>query len=231
MTEKLTQLLNKLDQEKQILQNLQQLLADAGAALQADSSVKNKRRRDAAQKALDKGTDQLWQKLMHVEPAFDNRMDVLRHLQAEGYKVEKSKLYKDAQDGILPVQPDGSVWKVSVATYKHTLDLLSRLEANSKDAADQKLDKLTKEVERLGADTDLKIFDLQKKRGEHYPKDLVLAALSELLNTARKAFQLLPKALPVEMQQEVDPRIDDILKGLERGASLSELEHRLQPRA
>ena len=48
---------------------------------------------------------------------FKNRIEVFKHLQKRGYKISKSKLYKDADDGVLVVQEDKTIFQVDVERY------------------------------------------------------------------------------------------------------------------
>jgi hypothetical protein len=47
----------------------------------------------------------------------ENRQKVLAWLKAQGYKIGKTKLYRDADDGLLILEPDGSVRQESVDRY------------------------------------------------------------------------------------------------------------------
>ncbi|HEA67788.1 MAG TPA: hypothetical protein ENI07_13340 [Desulfobacterales bacterium] len=51
------------------------------------------------------------------EPAFANRQEALKQLERQGYKIKKSKLYKDAKDGLLKLQPDGKVLEKDLDRY------------------------------------------------------------------------------------------------------------------
>lgn len=52
------------------------------------------------------------------EPArFKNRLEALEHLQQQGYKIKKSKLYQDVKAGILRVNMDGTVSMSQIQKY------------------------------------------------------------------------------------------------------------------
>lgn len=48
---------------------------------------------------------------------FKNRIEVFKHLQQRGYKISRSKLYKDADDGVLVVQEDKTIFQSDVERY------------------------------------------------------------------------------------------------------------------
>lgn len=54
---------------------------------------------------------------MNGEPNLRTRSKALARLQAQGYKVEKSKLYADARLGRLPLQADGSIRTDDLQAY------------------------------------------------------------------------------------------------------------------
>ena len=51
------------------------------------------------------------------ERVFRNRIEALQHLQAQGYKIQKTNLYSDAQAGRLRLQPDGSITEKALERY------------------------------------------------------------------------------------------------------------------
>ena len=52
-----------------------------------------------------------------IEPCFNNRNEVLKHLQALGYKVSKTKIYQDEKKGILRMNTDGKIPHSAVRAY------------------------------------------------------------------------------------------------------------------
>lgn len=57
------------------------------------------------------------------ERVFRNRIEALEHLQAQGYAIEKSKLYADAKAGRLKLQPDKSVALRDLERYVKAINL------------------------------------------------------------------------------------------------------------
>ncbi len=66
---------------------------------------------------MKEAVDRLWMKYFHKEPAFIHRKAVVDYLEKEGYKIKKTKVYDDAKNGLLPVQPDGTVFRSDVESY------------------------------------------------------------------------------------------------------------------
>ena len=57
------------------------------------------------------------EKKPEIEPCFNNRNEVLKHLQALGYKVSKTKIYQDEKKGILRMNTDGKIPHSAVRAY------------------------------------------------------------------------------------------------------------------
>jgi hypothetical protein len=106
------------------------------------------------------------------EGAFENLLAVMKHLQAQGYKIKKSKLYSDRKKKLIRVQPDGSVFKKDADAYAKTLPMLGDplvgLEAAQKE-------KLELETERLKVQTEAARLELDFKKGK-----LILKSDAEL---------------------------------------------------
>lgn len=91
-----------------------------------------------------------------ITPAFPNRMEAMAHLRRLGYKIGKSKIYKDAAAGLLKMQSDGSVIETDLMRYAKISGLdrpAAKLSAKTEDLASQKLaaevDKVKEQVEKL----------------------------------------------------------------------------------
>ena len=86
---------------------------------------------------------------------FSSLMEALRHLQKTGWKIQKSKLYKDVKDGLLKVNADKSVDEVHVMAYA-----AMHLEKASSSGAGDKAGELSES--KIKAETDYR--ELQKER-------------------------------------------------------------------
>ena len=97
------------------------------------------------------------------QPSFQSLRAVLLHLEQAGFRISKSKIYRDKEKGMIRVQPDHTVLETEVRAYAATLE---RKDGNIKDLGDLHARKTAKEVESL----DLKVkkqrfeFDLAKKK-------------------------------------------------------------------
>ncbi|MBN2570299.1 MAG: hypothetical protein JXB42_12795 [Deltaproteobacteria bacterium] len=138
--------------------------------------------------------------------AFKTRADALEYLQAQGYKIKKSKLYQDVSRGLLKVESDGSVLKSSLDIY-----IVSPLSGLSQAVeSDDELDKLTRE--RIKAQT-----IREKAQSEHWK---IKTDKEKGLLVERSAFEhaLAVRALRLKSDLENHARADapeiiDLVKG------------------
>jgi len=90
-----------------------------------------------------------------------NLLALVRHLADQGYKVKKSKVYKDAKEGRLRVAADGTISDEHARIYAATLvkvaDRAGDIEAGT-------LKKQSKEIERLTLQNEKLRFDLEQDR-------------------------------------------------------------------
>lgn len=111
------------------------------------------------------------------EYTFRNRTEVVRWLDRKGYKIKKSKLYKDAKAGLLRVEDDGSVEMDSVRRYlehpeagvrEHfeTVEAGSDLEVKEyhRRTAKAKMQKIEMENKKLA-------FEMEKEAGKWLPRE------------------------------------------------------------
>lgn len=131
-------------------------------AYNEEPTAVKKRDLDAARAGLNEAVGRLWPQYFPAEERFKNLLEVAKYLKGRGYKVGKSKLYKDRGAGRIRCRADGGVLKKDVDTYakglKHLGDPLEGLEA-----AQQRKAEL--EAERLEAQTELYRLDLEQRRG------------------------------------------------------------------
>jgi len=122
------------------------------------------------------------------ERCFKNRNAVLGYLKDQGYKIQKSKLYKDSREGKLRIQGDGTVLFIDVDLYIKAY----LLAVKTADAAEA--EKL--QQEKISAETDVKKlrakrlqFEIDKEQGKYIPKDqfdMELAARAAVLEAGIK---------------------------------------------
>jgi len=131
-----------------------------------EPTAKNKQDWEAARDGLDKTLATLEETHFPTEPMFDNIMAAVKHLQAEGYKVKKSKVYNDKKKGLLFAQPDGRIRESDLLAY------IARAGLTRLTDADGNLDglhaeKSQKEIEKLTAQVAKLQFDLDKDRAKY----------------------------------------------------------------
>jgi len=108
--------------------------------------------------------------------AFQNLITAMIHLDQSGFKISKSKIYRDKDKNFIKVEPDGTVLESEIRAYASTLE---RKDGGSlEDLNDVHLRKANKDVELR----DLKIkrmqFDLDKERGLYIERKLFEAELA-----------------------------------------------------
>lgn len=78
---------------------------------------------ESAKKDLDKAVNKLYKQYYKDQDRLKDRLAALRYLEKKGYKVSKSKLYKDAESksgpSKLKMQPDGSILVAEAKLYAH----------------------------------------------------------------------------------------------------------------
>jgi len=122
--------------------------ATCAAAYQKDPSSASLKNMQAAEAALDEFVSSL--KASSAErPSFVNKYAVFVSLKEDGLKVGKSKLYKDAEKGLLRVQPDGSVLLSDVELYKRAYLTPRQKAGGDRHIEDLQKEKLEKEIKKL----------------------------------------------------------------------------------
>jgi len=131
-----------------------------------DPSAKNQADWVSARTGLEAALAKMEETHFPTEPMFDNLMAVVRHLQEQGYKIKKSKLYQDRKKGLLFVQPDGRVRESDLLAYVARADL-QRLTDATGSLDDLHAEKSAKEIEKLTAQVEKLRFDLAKDRDKY----------------------------------------------------------------
>ncbi len=117
--------------------------------------------------------------------SFKNLVEVLRYLQDQGYKIAKSKLYKDKTKGLLRIQDDKTFLASEVNLYAATLHKV----LDEGKVAEDVSAKTRKEVEKLDIQIEQARFNLEKDKGKYIEKkkfDQELAARAAVLETGIK---------------------------------------------
>jgi len=128
------------------------------------------------------------------EPCHKNLMEALRWLQSEGYKIKKSKLYKDAKDGLVPTREDGSVRGVDVRAYSASLN---RRDDPADVIGENAERKFKAEIRKIEASARMTEFDLAVKEGKYILRDDAVRARIDQMQILEVHFrQVLDTKLP-----------------------------------
>lgn len=131
----------------------------------------NKMNLDAARETFNERKESLVTKYLETPaesgPAFDSLLTVCDHLKACGYKISKSKLYRDRDKGMIRVLPDGGVQETEVRAYASTLE---RMDPDIGDLTDIHARKATKEIERLEEQIAKLRFERAREEGRYIPR-------------------------------------------------------------
>jgi len=104
------------------------------------------------------------------EPSLKNRLEVMKHLRRDGFKIGKTKLYKDSNDGLLRIQQDGSVFERDIDRYVRISGLKKPAEISDVELQRLQKKKNEMEVEKLTQQvSDLK-FKQSVARGFYIPR-------------------------------------------------------------
>lgn len=183
----------------------------------------------AAKKGLEELMDRLWPVYFPEEDRFKNLLEAMKHLKGLGYKIGKSKIYKDAKDRQIRVQADGAVLKRDAEAYAKTLKLLGDplkgLEAAQARKAELEIERLEHIMAGLKRERDIQEgrfvlaedSDLEKANNA----GAIFVALSNvLLNSARELIEACAGD-----QRRIEIFIEAVKQQLERAAnSLSKME-------
>ena len=113
----------------------------------------------------------------HDEQALKDVMAVVRFLKDKGFKIGKSKVYKDRRAGLLRVGPDGLITESEALAYavraglKKLSDPVGQLDGIMAEKAKAELAKLKAQEEKIR-------FELERDRGKYLPKADVRAELA-----------------------------------------------------
>lgn len=140
------------------------------AKVKAQNAV-NKEPTAANLSALEKATKMLADLQMEEpEPAVANRLEVMKHLRREGFKIGKSKLYKDSAAGLLKIQPDGSVLERDIDRYVRVAGLKKPAEISDGELQILQKKKNEMEVRKLEAQVSDLTFKQAVAQGRYIPR-------------------------------------------------------------
>ncbi len=99
--------------------------------------------------------------------SFPSLFAVVAHLDQAGYKISKSKIYRDKDKNFIKTNQDGSVPETEVRAYAATLE---RKDGSLDDLSDIHARKTGKEVEKLEEQIAKLKFEREKEQGKFIPK-------------------------------------------------------------
>lgn len=144
-----------------------------------------------------KQADNFLEKAMAAQENLKDYKTVLEYAHERQRKVEKSKLYRDINEGRLRKQPDGTFKLRDVDRYLATLPYTGTPDPVHDKALNRQMRKEEQEIRRIKAVADKEEFDLAVKKGKFIPKDQVhlelagrAATLASGLKTAFEARNL-----------------------------------------
>lgn len=124
-------------------------------------------------KAAKKGKKSTGQDVAHARhaatnaPKFDSLLAVCSHLERTGFRISKSKLYRDRDKGMIRVNEDGTVPETEVRAYASTLD---RIEGNIDDMSNVMNRKALKELELRDEQVKKLRFARKIEEGKYMPR-------------------------------------------------------------
>ncbi len=103
---------------------------------------------------------------------FTSLLQVKDYLIEQGYKVSKSKIYRDAENGKIQAQTDGSGNKSvsAIAAWEYAEKHLEKVGANKGDLKNLQATKLLEAIKIQKIDRQRKTFDLEREQGKYIPR-------------------------------------------------------------
>lgn len=152
------------DEEKNYLTLYKKSAIDAAKLLLNDPSKVLVEQR--ARRKYEEYVKQLWEKyFIENEEFFKSGYEVAEFLHKEGYKIGKSKVYKDIKEGLLR-RRNGKYYKSDVLKYAQ---FLPRLDSGSDDELGRR--KLELDIELMEIRKRRELFEEELKRGEYIRKE------------------------------------------------------------
>ena len=121
------------------------------------------------------------------KPSLKNKIAVARYIKDRGFKIGKSKLYKDAESGKLRVQADGSVLLSDVDLYIRAYGTPRQKTAGSAEIEFLQKEKLELESKKLREQIAKLEWDREKEAGKYLLRsdfEMELAARASVLVTS-----------------------------------------------
>ncbi|EMS79185.1 hypothetical protein [Desulfotignum phosphitoxidans] len=158
-------------------------------AYQESPTKANQQNYEAAREAYAEKKQALEEKYFRgpAGQAFPSLLDACEHLKKVGYRISKSKIYRDRDKNFFKVNPDGSVPEAELRAY--AAEHLPKSRASLNDLDDIHAVKTAREVERLEKQNEKLQFEMDRERGKYLPRrdfEAELAARAVILETSLK---------------------------------------------
>lgn len=119
---------------------------------------------------------------------FTSLLQVMDYLVVQGYKVSKSKIYRDAENGKIQAESDaaGNKSVTALAAWEYAEKHLEKTGVNKGDLKNLQATKLMQAIKIQEIDHRRKTFDLEKEQGKYIPKaefEAELAARASVLDS------------------------------------------------
>jgi hypothetical protein len=176
------------DQDKTELTLLHNAVIRNMRAYQENSTAAALRDWEAAKTRKERMIEELWQKYFGVTKGYAGPLEVLRALEADGYKISKSTLYRDIKAGKLRREADGQILDIAVQAYVARLE---RVDGGGETVGADQQRKLQEEIKSLQLRNRAAEHDLQVKQGKFFPKadfEMELAGRAAVLDAGLKHF-------------------------------------------
>ena len=124
------------------------------------------------------------------ETTFPTLLSALEYLQAEGYDLKKSKLYKDRKDGLIRMEADGkSVRESEIHSYVVKAGLKRKAGYDVEDMEINAARKIKAELVKLEEQTRTIIFDRAVKEGKYVLKNEAILERVDMLTVMEVHFR------------------------------------------
>ena len=111
---------------------------------------------------------------------FKDRMAAMRYIRRQGYKIAKSKIYRDCDSGLLIMEADGSISQAAVDRYIIAAEL-DRPAEQTIVAAAKSDQKQSEEIRQLCLKNEKLEHDLAVMRGKYIEKTAAESDMADLI--------------------------------------------------
>jgi len=153
---------------------------------------------------------------------FSSLLEAMKYLTGQGYKVSKSKIYRDAENGKITVDTDaaGNKSVTALAAWEYAEKHLEKTGVNKGDLKNLQAQKLMNAIKIQEIEHRRKTFDLEKEQGKYIPKaefESELAARAAVLESGfRNLFNLRVREWIALVNGKPD-RAADLMAALNQG--------------